>query len=196
MGGVRNSLLILVGAVSFVLLIACANVASLRLARATSTEARDRDSGGPGAGRGRIVRQLLTESAMLSLAGGIVGLAAGYAGIRAILSISPGNIPRIGLRGTSVCLYWRVLGFTLVLSLVTGILFGLVPALQSSRADLNSSLKEGNSRSGTGLHHNRTRALPVTTEMALALVLLVGAAVLIRTFLAVRQVNPGFDARF
>ena len=74
-------------------------------------------------------------------------------------------------------------------------LFGLVPALQSSRADLNSSLKESNSRSGTGLHHNRTRALLVTTEMALALVLLVGAALLIRTFLAVRQVNPGFDAR-
>ena len=141
------------------------------------------------------MRQLLTESVMLSLAGGIVGLAAGYAGIRAILSISPGNIPRIGLRGTSVGLDWRVLGFTLVLSLVTGILFGLVPALQSSRADLNSSLKESNSRSGTGLHHNRTRALLVTTEMALALVLLVGAALLIRTFLAVRQVNPGFDAR-
>lgn len=194
-GGVRNSLLILVGAVSFVLLIACANVASLLLARATVRKREIAIRAALGAGRGRIVRQLLTESVMLSLAGGLVGLAAGYAGIRAILSISPGNIPRIGLGGTSVGLDWRVLGFTLVLSLVTGILFGLVPALQSSRADLNSSLKESNSRSGTGLHHNRTRALLVTAEMALALVLLVGAALLIRTFLAVRQVNPGFDAR-
>jgi putative ABC transport system permease protein len=194
-GGVRNSLLILVGAVSLVLLIACANVASPLLARATVRKREIAIRAAVGAGRGRIVRQLLTESVMLSLVGGIVGLTAGYAGIRAILSVSPGNIPRIGLRGTSVGLDWRVLGFTLVLSLVTGILFGLLPALQSSRADLNSSLKESNCRSGTGLHHNRTRALLVTTEMALALVLLVGAALLIRTFLTVRQVNPGFDAR-
>jgi predicted permease len=193
-GGVRNSLLILIGAVSFVLLIACANVANLLLARATGRKREIAIRAAVGAGRGRIVRQLLTESVMLSLAGGIVGLAAGYAGIRAILSVSPGNIPRIGLQGASVGLDWRVLGFTLGLSIVTGILFGLVPALQSSRADLNSALKESSSRSGTGLRHNRTRALLVTTEMALALVLLVGAALLIRTFLAIRQVNPGFDA--
>jgi predicted permease len=193
-GGVRNSLLILIGAVSFVLLIACANVANLLLARATGRKREIAIRAAVGAGRGRIVRQLLTESVMLSLAGGIVGLAAGYAGIRAILSVSPGNIPRIGLQGANVGLDWRVLGFTLGLSIVTGILFGLVPALQSSRADLNSALKESSSRSGTGLRHNRTRALLVTTEMALALVLLVGAALLIRTFLAIRQVNPGFDA--
>jgi hypothetical protein len=90
---------------------------------------------------------------------------------------------------------WRVLGFTLGLSILTGILFGLVPALQSSRADLNSTLKESSSRSGTGLRHNKTRAVLVTTEVALALELLVGAALLIRTFIAIRQVNPGFDAR-
>ena len=194
-GGVRNSLLILAGAVSFVLLIACANVANLLLVRATGRKREIAIRAAVGAGRGRLVRQLLTESVMLSLAGGVLGLIAGYAGIRAILSVSPGNIPRIGLQGSGVGLDWRVLGFTLGLSIVTGILFGLVPALQSSRADLNNTLKESSNRSGTGLRHNRTRAVLVTTEMALALVLLVGAALLIRTFLAIRQVNPGFDAR-
>jgi len=193
-GGVRQSLFILLGAVGFVLLIACANVANLLLARATVRKREIAIRAAVGAGRGRIIRQLLTESVMLSLAGGIVGLAAGYAGIRAILSVSPGNIPRIGLQGASVGLDWRVLVFTLALSVVTGILFGLVPALQSSRADLNSTLKESSNRSGTGLRHNKTRALLVTTEMALAVVLLVGAALLIRTFIAIREVNPGFDA--
>ena len=193
-GGVRKSLFILLGAVGFVLLIACANVANLLLARATVRRREIAIRAAVGAGRGRIIRQLLTESVMLALAGGVVGLAAGYVGIRAILSVSPGNIPRIGMQGASVGLDWRVLVFTLVLSVVTGILFGLVPALQSSRADLNSTLKESSSRSGTGLRHNKTRALLVTTEMALAVVLLVGAALLIRTFIAIREVNPGFDA--
>jgi predicted permease len=131
---------------------------------------------------------------MLSFAGGVLGLATGYAGIRALLSLSPGNIPRLGLGGSNVSLDWRVLGFTLVLSILTGILFGLVPALESSRTDLSSTLKESSNRSGTGLRHNKTRALLVTTEMALAVVLLIGAALLIRTFIAIRQVNPGFDA--
>jgi len=153
-GGVRNSLLILVGAVSFVLLIACANVANLLLARATGRKREIAIRAAVGAGRGRIVRQLLTESVMLSLAGGVLGVAAGYAGIRAILSLSPGNIPRIGADGSNVSLDWRVLAFTLALSILTGILFGLVPALQSSRADLSSTLKEGSNRSGTGLRHN------------------------------------------
>jgi putative ABC transport system permease protein len=193
-GGVRTSLLILVGAVSFVLLIACANVANLLLARATARKREIAIRAAVGAGRARIVRQLLTESVMLSLAGGVLGLAAGYAGMRAILSVSPGNIPRIGLHGASVELDWRVLGFTLGISLLTGVLFGLVPALQSSRADLSGTLKESSSRSGSGLRHNKTRALLVATEMALALVLLIGASLLIRTFIAIRQVNPGFDA--
>ncbi len=192
-GGIRESLLILTGAVGLVLLIACANVANLLLARAMGRKREIAIRAAVGAARGRIMRQLLTESVLLSLAGGVVGLAAGYAGIRAILSISPGNIPRIGLEGASVGLDWRVLAFTLAVSVLTGILFGLVPAVQSSRADLNSTLKESGSRGGTGARHNRTRALLVTTEMALALVLLVGAALLIRTFIAIRQVNPGFD---
>jgi predicted permease len=193
-GGVRNSLLILWGAVGLVLLIACANVANLLLARATGRKREIAIRAAVGAGRGRIVRQLLTESVMLSLAGGFLGLAAGYAGIRAILSFIPGEIPRIGAGGSNVGLDWRVLGFTMGLSILTGILFGLVPALESSRVDLTSALKESGNRSGTGFGHNRTRALLVTAEMALAVVLLIGAALLIRSFLALRQVNPGFDA--
>jgi len=194
-GDVRESLLILVGAVSFVLLIACANVANLLLARATGRKREMAIRLAVGSGRGRIVRQLLAESVTLALAGGGLGLAVGYAGIRAILSVSPGNIPRIGLQGASVGLDWRVSGFTMGLSILTGILFGLWPALQTSRVDLSSTLKESSNRSGTGLRHNKTRALLVTTEIALALVLLVGAALLIRTFIAIRHVNPGFDAR-
>src|SRR5882672_8949836 len=192
-GGVRNSLLILLGAVSFVLLIACANVANLLLARATGRKREIAIRAAVGAGRGRIVRQLLTESVLLSVAGGVLGVAAGYAGIRAILRLSPGNIPRIGTGGSNVSLDWRVLGFTVALSILTGILFGLVPALQSSRADLSSMLKASSIRSGTSFRHNKTLALLVTTEMALALVLLIGAALLMRTFIAIRQVNPGFD---
>jgi putative ABC transport system permease protein len=192
-GGVRDSLVLLLGAVSFVLLIACANVANLLLARATGRTREIAIRAAVGAGRGRIVRQLLTESVMLSLAGGVLGVAAGYAGIRAILSFSPANIPRIGTGGSNVTLDWRVLGFTLALSILTGILFGLVPALQSSRADLSSLLKESSHRSGTGVRHHKTLALLITTEMALAVVLLIGAALLMRTFIAIRHVNPGLD---
>ncbi len=192
-GGVQNSLLILFGAVSFVLLIACANVANLLLARATARKREIAIRAAMGAGRGRIVRQLLTESLVLSLVGGGLGLAVGHAGILAVLSLGPA-IPRIGAGGSNVGLDGRVLGFTLALSILTCILFGLFPALQSSRADLSTALKESGNRSGTSLRHNRTRGLLVITEMALAVVLMIGAALLIRTFVAIRQVNPGFDA--
>ena len=193
-GGVRHSLLILLAAVGFVLLIACANVANLLMARATGRKREIAIRSAVGAGRGRIVRQLLTESVALSLAGGVLGAAAGHAGIRALLILSPGKIPRVGLDGANVSLDWRVLGFTLALAMLTGILFGLVPALQSSRQDLTRALKESGNRSGTGLRHHKTRTLLVTIEMALALVLLIGAALLVRTFIAIREVNPGFDA--
>jgi predicted permease len=193
-GGVRNSMLILLAAVGFVLLIACGNAANLLLARATGRKREIAIRAAVGAGRGRLVRQLLTESLMLSVTSGTLGLAAGYAGIRAVLRLLPGNIPRIGAEGSNVGFDWRVLGFTLAVSILTGIVFGLVPALESSRADLSGALKESDNRGGTGLRHNRTRALLVTAEMALALVLLIGAALLIRTFIAIRQVNPGFDA--
>ena len=187
-------MLILLGAVGFVLLIACANVANLLLARAAARKREIAIRVAVGASRGRIVRQLLTESLMLSLVGGVLGLAAGYVGIRTILALIPDNIPRIGLGGSNVDLDWRVLGFTLGLSLLTGTVFGLVPALNSSRADLSSTLRQSSNRCSTGLGHNQAQAQLVTAEMALAVVLSIGAALLIRSFLSLRQVNPGFDA--
>jgi putative ABC transport system permease protein len=191
---VRSALFVLVGAVGCVLLIACANVASLLLARATGRSREIAIRAAIGAGRGRIVRQLLTESVLLSMAGGVVGLAIGALGVRALLAVNPGNIPRIGPNGAAVALDWTVMGFTLLLSLVTGILFGLVPAMQASRADLNITLKETGARGGSGMRQNKARGLLVMVEMALAMVLLIGAGLLIRTFSALHNVAPGFDA--
>ena len=191
-GDVRKSLLVLVGAVGFVLLIACANVANLLLARATIRKREIAIRAAIGAGRGRVIRQLLTESVLLSLAGGVLGLGLGYAGVRALLAINPGDVPRIGERGSAVVLDWRVLLFTLAVSVLTGILFGLIPAFNVSRADLNLTLKESGQRSG-GLRQNKARSILVISEVALALVLLMGATLLIRTFIALRGVNPGFD---
>ena len=192
---VRPSLLVLAAAVSFVLLIACANVANLLLVRATGRKREIAVRAALGAGRWRIIRQLLTESVVLSIAGGALGLGLGAAGVRALLAANPGDIPRIGEHGAAVTMDWRLLSFTIFVSLATGVLFGLVPALGVSRGDLSAALKEGGGRAGTGLRQNRTRALLVVSEMALALVLLVGAALLIRTFVALRGVDPGFDAR-
>jgi predicted permease len=194
-GDVRFGLLMLFGAVAFVLLIACSNVANLLLARATIRKREIAICAALGAGRARIIWQLLSESLLLSLAGGLLGLGLGYLGVRALLSINPGDIPRIGEQGAAVTLDWRVLAFTLVASVLTGILFGLVPAFNASRSDLSITLRESGARTGSGLRHNKARSILVITEMALALVLLVGAALLIRTFGALRGVNPGFDAR-
>ena len=190
---VRTLLLLLLGAVGFVLLIACVNVANLLLARATIRKRELAIRAAVGAGRGRIIRQLLTESVLLSLAGGAAGLAIGYAGVRALLAINPGDIPRIGENGSAVGLDWRVLLFTVAVAVMTGILFGLIPALNASRSDLQATLKESGSRSGTGLRQNKSRSLLVVAEMALALVLLLGAALLIRTFVAMQGVDPGFN---
>jgi putative ABC transport system permease protein len=190
---VRILLLVLLGAVGFVLLIACANVANLLLARATIRKRELAIRAAVGAGRGRIIRQLLTESVLLSLAGGAAGLAIGYAGVRALLAINPGNIPRIGENGSAVALDWRVLVFTLAVAVTTGILFGLIPSLNASRSDLHATLKESGSRAGTGLRQNKSRSVLVIVEMALALVLLVGAALLIRTFVAMQMADPGFN---
>jgi len=191
---VRTTLLVLLGAVGFVLLIACANVANLLLVRATGRRREIAVRAAIGAGRGRIVRQLLTERVVLSLAGGALGLALGVAGIRALLSINTAGIPRIGREGTLVAIDWRVALFAAAVSLATGVVFGLIPALHASRADLSSTLKESAGRSGTGFRQNKMRSVLVVTEMALALVLLVGAALLIRTSLALGAVDPGFDA--
>lgn len=191
---VRPSLLVLAGAVGFVLLIACANVANLLLARSAGRKREIAVRTAVGAGRGRIFRQLLTESAVLFLAGGVLGLGLGVAGVRALLAMNPGHIPRIGIHGAAIATDWRVVGFTLLLSLGSGVLFGLIPALDVSRADLSATLKEGSGRSSASLRQNKTRSLLVIGETALAVVLLVGAALLIRTFFALRSVNPGFDA--
>jgi putative ABC transport system permease protein len=190
---VRSSLLVLVGAVSFVLLIACANVANLLLVRATGRRREIAVRAAIGAGRGRIMRQLLTESVVLSLAGGVLGTALGVIGIRALLTINTAGLPRIGEEGGLVGVDWRVLLFTLAVSLGTGVIFGLIPAIQGSRADLASTMKESAGRSGTGFRQNKTRSLLVVVEVALALVLLIGSALLIRTAVALGRVDPGFD---
>jgi predicted permease len=196
-GNVRPALLILLGAVGFVLLIACANVANLQLARASTRQREMAIRTAVGASRTRIVRQLLTESVVLALAGGVCGFILGAWGVRVLLAIAPGNIPRITDTAHTATLVsaldWRVLCFTLGISFATGILFGLFPAVHVSRLDVNTSLKDTSGRAGTGRHQNRARGVLVVSEIALALVLLVCAALMIRTFVGLRAVNPGFD---
>jgi putative ABC transport system permease protein len=202
-GDVRPLLWILLGAVVFVLLIACTNVANLALVRAGARRREIAVRAALGAGRGRLIRQLLTESVMLWILGGILGLLVGLSGIRAILSLYPGNpllgrldvigvFPRIG--GAGSAFDWRVLAFTFVLSLVTGVLFGLIPAFQASRLDLTTALKEASGRTSSGFRQNRTRSLLVIAQIALSIVLLIGAALLIRSSLALQDVRPGFDS--
>jgi putative ABC transport system permease protein len=193
-GDARNSLLMMLGAVGLVLLISCANVANLLLVRATIRKREFAIRSALGAGAARIVRQLLTESVLLSLAGGILGMGLGFAGMRALLAVSPAGLPRIGEDGSAIGMDWRVLGFTLGVSLLTGILFGLFPAFSTSRSDLNATLKESGNRYGTGFREGKARSLLVVSEISLALVLFIGAALLIRTFIALHEVGPGFDS--
>ena len=190
-GDVKPALLILAGAVSFVLLIACANVANLLLARAAGRQKEVAIRTAVGATRARIVGQLLTESILLALTGGVAGLVLAAAGVRALLAASPGDIPRIG--DSSRCLDWHVLLFLFGVSLLTGVLFGLFPAIQVSRLDVNSALKESSGRSATGHKHNRVRGILVVCEIALAFILVVGAVLMIRTLAALHSVNPGYD---
>jgi putative ABC transport system permease protein len=189
---VRRSLLVFQGAVGFVLLIACANVASLLLVRSTARAREIAVKAALGAGRSRIVRQLLTESLVLSTLGGVLGLTLGILGMEALAALYPGNLAWIG-GVSSGAVDKEVLGFTTLVTVMTGILAGLFPALHASGFDLNLALKEGNTPVGSGARHDRVRSLLVAAEVALALVLLVGAALLARTFLALRAVNPGFD---
>jgi predicted permease len=193
-GDVRFGLLLLFGAVALVLLIACVNVANLLLARATIRRREMAIRSAMGASRSRLVWQSLTESVLLSLGGATLGIGLGYLGVRALLSLNPGDIPRIGENGDGVSLDWQVLLFTFAVAVLTGILFGLVPALTASRSDITSTLRESGARAGGGMRNNKTRSILVVTEMALALILLIGAVLLIRTFGALRGVNPGFDA--
>ncbi|HVN22137.1 MAG TPA: ABC transporter permease [Dongiaceae bacterium] len=189
----RSSLYVLLGAVGFVLLIACANVANLLLIRATARKRELATRSALGAGRWHIIRQLLTESLVVSFIGGILGLILGFAGVRFLLAINPGSIPRIGEDGSAVKVDLNVLLFTLGVSLLTGILFGLVPAISASRKNLAAVLNESSNRAGVGFRSGKVRSLLVVSEVALALVLVIGAVLLIRTFMKLQSVDPGFD---
>jgi putative ABC transport system permease protein len=194
-GDTRTSLFVLLGAVGFVLLIACANVANLLLARASARKRELATRAALGAGRGQIIRQLLTESLTLSLFGGVLGLILGFVGVRLILGINPGDIPRLGENGAAVTLDLNILLFTLGISILTGILFGLAPAISASCPNLAAVLNENSSRSGLGFRSGKLRSALVICEMALTLVLLIGAALLIRTFYKLQAVDPGFTTK-
>jgi putative ABC transport system permease protein len=194
-GDSRTSLWVLMGAVALVLLIACANVANLLLVRATGRKRELATRAALGAGRGQIVRQLLTESLALSLIGGVLGLILGAVGVRLLLAIAPGGIPRIGENGSAVVPDWHVLLFTIGVSVLTGVLFGLAPAISASRPNLVTALNESSSRTGASFRSGKMRSVLVISEMALALILVIGAGLLIRTFLKLQAVDPGYDTR-
>jgi predicted permease len=187
-GDVRGILLVLLGAVSFVLLICCANVANLLLARSTGRAREFAIRSALGAGPFRVVRQLLVESSLLGIAGGSIGLALAKLGTKVILAELPGTLPRT----EDISLDSHVVLYTFGISLLTGIAFGLVPALKALRPDLHETLKEGG-RGASGARH-RTQSVFVAVEMAMAVVLLIGAGLMTRTLLALWNVNPGFDA--
>jgi putative ABC transport system permease protein len=187
-GRVRPAVLVLFGAVGFVLLIACANVASLLMARASARHRELALRSAIGAGRGRLIRQLLTESVLLASLGAAAGLALAWFGLRALIQAAPPDLPRLN----DITIDGTVLLFTLVIAVATGVIFGLVPAMQAARRNVGHSLKEGDrgATSGRGVR----RAL-VTIEVALAVVLLVGSGLMIRSFVKLQQLNLGFQPK-
>ncbi|HEY1341149.1 MAG TPA: ABC transporter permease [Bryobacteraceae bacterium] len=188
---VRPAIVALAGAVGLVLLIAVVNVANLMLARATVREREMALRLSLGAGRGRLARQLLTESALIAALGGAAGLAVAWGGIQLVRAWNPGNLPLID----SVRLDWSALAFIVCVSMLAGVLFGLAPALESSRADLNSTIKEGGRTGGAGRSRGRARQTLVIAEIAISLTVLVGAGLLLRSFANLQRVNGGFYAR-
>jgi predicted permease len=187
-GDIRLALYVLLGSVGFVLLIACANVANLLLSRAAVRQKEIAIRAAVGASRLRILRQLLTESVLLALAGGVTGLGIALLAIEMLRVFGPENVPRLD----EITIDGRVMAFTFFVSLITGILFGLVPALRASRVNLNSTLKDGG-RSSSGSSHHRVRNLLVVSEVALSLILLIGAGLLIRSYQRIQDASPGFN---
>ena len=188
-GNVKGILLVLLGAVSFVLLIACANVANLLLARSTGRTREFAIRAALGASPARVIRQLLTESFLLGIAGGCIGLLLAKLGVRVLLATLATNVPR----SEEIALDSHVLFYTLGISVLTGIVFGLIPALKTLRPDTHETLKEGG-RGSSGARH-RAQSVFIVVEMAMAVVLLIGAGLMIRTLSALGNVNPGFDPR-
>jgi len=189
----RTLMFILLAAVAGVLLIACANVANLLLVRSTVRRREMAIRAAMGANQGRIIRQLMTESVLIGVIGGALGLALGLAGIHWLLSINTANLPRVGAGGADVQIDWRLLAFTAAVSVGTGLLFGVMPALHAARQDLSGTLRDGTGASGGGRGLN-VRSVLVVVEVGLALTLVIASALLIRTSMAIRSVNPGFDA--
>ena len=188
LGQVRQPLIILLAAVIFVLLIAITNVANLMLARGNSRQRELAVRMALGASRRRVVGQLLSESVLLAIVGGLIGVAFAVAGTKVLVSVVPGNVPRLDAASPDI----RVLGFALAISVISGIAFGAAPALFALRSDLHDSLKEGGRSGGFGKQHQILRSSFVVTQVALALMLLVGSGLLIRSFQRVMEVNPGF----
>jgi putative ABC transport system permease protein len=188
---IRAPLLLLFGAALFVLLIACVNVANLQLVRALSRQKEIAIRIALGATRGRLIRQLLTESMMLSFLGGVLGLVLAVLGKGALLKLTP---PKKLMGLGEVNLDWRVLAFTFAISLVTGVIFGLSPATRASSPDLNESLKEGGRDSGSDSHGNRLRSLLVVLEIALASMLAISSGLMLQSFSRLQNIDPGFNA--